>query len=182
VERIKSAVNNLNDILSDFLSLSKIEEGKVEANFKKFNLKNLADETRSELKGLCKEGQQIIHTHKGDEEIELDPKLTRNIIINLVSNALKFSGENKKVQLRTFADKKHIGIEIEDEGMGISMEDQEHLFERFFRGQNATNIQGTGLGLNIVSEYAELMNGSVELKSELEKGTVITVIFARNKK
>lgn len=181
VERIKSAVSNLNDILSDFLSLSKIEEGKVIADFKKFNLKNLADEVSNDTKGIRKEGQEIIHIHKGEEEIELDPKLTRNVMINLVSNALKFSDENKKVYLNTFADKKAVKIEVQDEGMGISKDDQEHLFERFFRGHNATNIQGTGLGLNIVAKYVELMDGYIETESELEKGTTFKITFPKRK-
>lgn len=181
VERIKSAVNNLNDILSDFLSLSKIEEGKVIADFKKFNLKNLADEVSNDLKGILKEGQEIIHKHTGEEEIELDPKLTRNVMINLVSNAIKFSEENKKIYLKTYADKKAVKIEVQDEGMGISKDDQEHLFERFFRGHNATNIQGTGLGLNIVAKYVELMDGYIEMESELEKGTTFKITFTKSK-
>jgi PAS domain S-box-containing protein len=182
VERIKSAVNNLTDILSDFLSLSKIEEGKVIADFKKFNLRVLVDEISNDMKGIRKEGQEIIYTHKGEEEIELDPKLTRNVIINLVSNAIKFSDENKKVYLKTYADKKGARIEVQDEGMGISKDDQEHLFERFFRGHNATNIQGTGLGLNIVAKYVELMNGYIEMESELEKGTTFKITFPKSKK
>ncbi|HKR03407.1 MAG TPA: PAS domain-containing sensor histidine kinase [Bacteroidia bacterium] len=182
VERIKSAVNNLTDILSDFLSLSKIEEGKVIADFRKFNLKNLADEVSNDMKGILKEGQEIIQKHAGEEEIELDPKLTRNVMINLVSNAIKFSDENKKVYLKTYADKKGVRIEVQDEGMGISKDDQEHLFERFFRGHNATNIQGTGLGLNIVAKYVELMNGYIEMESELEKGTIFKITFPKSKK
>jgi len=182
VDRIKSAVNNLNDILSDFLSLSKIEEGKVMAEYKKFNLKALADEVSNDMKNLRRDGQEIICLHKGSEEVELDPKLVRNIMINLVSNALKFSGEHKKIRLTTVAGKKDTTIEVQDEGMGISREDQEHLFERFFRGHNATNIQGTGLGLNIISKYVELMNGKIEMESELEKGTTFRIILPKEKK
>jgi PAS domain S-box-containing protein len=177
VERIKSAVNNLNDILSDFLSLSKIEEGKVNADFRKFNLVHLINEIIGEIKGIAKPGQEISYTHSGPEEIELDPKLTRNVLINLVSNSLKFSPENSPVYLSTSSDQKAVKIEVRDEGMGISREDQEHLFERFFRGNNAMNIQGTGLGLNIVSKYIELMNGFIEVESELGKGTVIKITF-----
>ncbi|MCH5683283.1 sensor histidine kinase [Niabella sp. W65] len=66
-------------------------------------------------------------------------------------------------------------LSIEDRGIGISEEDQAHLFERFFRARNAVNIQGTGLGLNIILRYIELMNGSIEYKSELEKGSVFTI-------
>jgi PAS domain S-box-containing protein len=180
VDRIKSAVNNLNDILSDFLSISKIEEGKVFADLKKMNLKTLVEEINNEMKGICKEGQQIIYTHVGEEEHVLDPKLIRNIIINLLSNAIKFSPEFKNVLINTFADHQQVSIEVKDEGIGISKEDQKHLFERFFRGQNAVNIQGTGLGLNIISKYLELMNGSIALNSDIEKGTTFKITIPQN--
>lgn len=170
----------MNDILSDFLSLSKIEEGKVVADFKEVNLKTIATEVVNEMKGICKEGQQINYTHSGEEEINNDPKLTRNILINLISNAIKFSDENKEITLTTSSDKNAVTISIKDQGIGISKEDKEHLFERFFRGQNASNIQGTGLGLNIVAKYVELMNGYLEMESELDVGTTFTITFKKN--
>ncbi len=182
VDRITLAVNNLNDILGDFLSLSKIEEGKVVADRKKISIKSFAEELGSEMNGICKEGQQIIYSHNGQEEAELDPKLVRNIVINLLSNAIKFSEENKQIFFTTYVNEKAIILEVKDEGMGISKEDREHLFERFFRGHNATNIQGTGLGLNIVSKYVELMNGFIELESELEQGTTVSITLPRDKK
>jgi signal transduction histidine kinase len=176
-ERITSAVNNLNNILGDFLSLSKIEEGKVTVDYKKFNLPNLVEELQNEIKGICKSGQKIVSEHEGDSEIELDPNLTRNILINLLSNAIKFSEENKSVYIKTIANKKTIKLIVTDEGIGISKEDKTHLFQRFFRGENANNIQGTGLGLNIISKYVELMNGIIEVESELEKGTTFIITF-----
>ena len=181
VDRIKSAVGNLNNILGDFLSLSKIEEGKVEAQFKKFNIEELVDEIHSEIKGICKPGQKIIQVHEGIYDVELDPKLTKNILINLISNAIKFSEENKNVYITTSVNKDHIKLTVKDEGMGISSDDKTHLFQRFFRGENASNIQGTGLGLNIVSKYVELMKGRIEVESELEKGTTFIINFPTNK-
>jgi signal transduction histidine kinase len=68
-------------------------------------------------------------------------------------------------------------LKVKDSGIGISKEDQEHLFERFFRANNAMNIQGTGLGLHIVSKYAELMNGKITCNSDIDQGTEFTVIF-----
>ena len=179
VERISSAVNNLNDILSDFLSLSKIEEGKVEAVIREFNIKNLIVDILDELKALYKKGQQIDYKHSGAEEVELDPKLLRNILVNLVSNALKFSDEGKSVKIQVKNMAKSLTISVADAGIGISEEDQEHLFQRFFRGQNATNIQGTGLGLNIVAKFVELMGGNIEVESELNKGTTFILRFKK---
>jgi PAS domain S-box-containing protein len=179
VERISSAVNNLNDILTDFLSLSKIEEGKVEASYRDFSIRNLVYELVDELKGICKKGQEIKINGKGDQEVNLDPKLLKNILINLLSNALKFSDEDKTVTIDINNTKKQLTLKISDQGMGISNDDQEHLFQRFFRGQNATNVQGTGLGLNIVSKYVELMSGEIAVESELNKGTTFTIIFKK---
>ena len=181
IDRIKSAVNNLNNILGDFLSLSKIEEGKISADFKIFNLVNLVAEMESEIKGISKPGQRIILVHEGNVEVNLDPKLVKNILINLVSNAIKFSEENQMVYVKTSVNLKRIQFTVNDEGMGISNNDKEHLFQRFFRGENAGNIQGTGLGLNIVSKYVELMNGSINVESELERGTTFVITFQLDK-
>lgn len=181
VGRIKSAVNNLNDILSDFLSISKIEEGKVLADFGTFNLKELVAEIKGEMTGLLKPGQSITNSHNGSETINSDKKLIRNVIINLVSNAIKFSDENKVIEIKTDVKAEQVKIKVTDHGMGISDEDKKHLFERFFRGQNAVNVQGTGLGLNIVSNYVELLNGYIEMESELEKGTCFTINLPNKK-
>lgn len=177
VTRITSAVNNLNDILSDFLSISKIEEGKVLPEWSNFNLNELIEEVLRDMKNLSKAGQQIIYIYIGDEKVKLDKKLIRNILINLLSNAIKFSDEGKNITIKAKVTKDDIAIEVTDEGMGISKEDKKHLFERFFRGHNAMNIQGTGLGLNIVANYVELMDGKIDLQSELEKGTTIKLTF-----
>ena len=103
--------------------------------------------------------------------------MIKNILINLINNAVKFSPENKKILVSVQVNDLSVFIEIKDKGIGISKEDQKHLFERFFRAKNAFNIQGTGLGLHIVGSYVDLMNGSLELKSELEKGTTIKITF-----
>ena len=177
INRIKSAVNNLNDILSDFLSISKLEEGKVHAEHKAFNLKEGIEEVVGDLRLNTKNGQTINYSHKGVQEVELDPKLLKNILINLISNAIKFSPENKTIHVNSRVDEYVISVEVQDEGIGISEEDQKHLFERFYRGKNAFNIQGTGLGLHIVGSYVDLMKGHIILHSELNKGTTIKITF-----
>lgn len=177
VSRIKSAVNNLNDILSDFLSLSKLDEGKVHSELHTFNLKELTEEVISDMQVTVKPGQSILHTHEGTEKVFLDPKLMRNILINLCSNAIKFTPENKEIMVRTEVSANSTKLEVTDQGIGISEEDQKHLFERFFRGKNATNIQGTGLGLHIVGNYVDLLKGHIMLHSEINKGTTIKITF-----
>jgi signal transduction histidine kinase len=101
--------------------------------------------------------------------------------MNLASNASKFSPETSPIEITSTRSDHHIALSVKDYGIGISKQDQKHLMERFFRGANAGNIQGTGLGLHIVAKYAELMNGAVECKSELEKGTEFIVTFNTKK-
>jgi signal transduction histidine kinase len=98
-------------------------------------------------------------------------------MINLISNASKFSTENASIYVNSHVEGGKVFIDIRDEGLGIADEDKKHLFERFFRGKNVINIQGTGLGLHIVSKYVELMNGTIEVDSELEKGTKFNLKF-----
>jgi signal transduction histidine kinase len=166
-------VKQLNDLLEDFLSLGKLDEGKVPVSFNEFNLHELIQDIVDEMKGLAKEKQQIIYTHKGDEMVDTDKKLVRNVLINLVSNAVKFSPEESNIRVDSHVEKRMSTISVQDEGIGISAEDQEHLFISFFRGKNALNIQGTGLGLHIVKRYIDLLEGKVEIHSELGKGTTI---------
>jgi len=180
INRIKSAVNNLTEILNDFLSIGKMEDGKVVAHFALFNIKELINTVCNEITGIVKSGQHITYHHKGGQMVQLDPTLLRNVLINLLSNAIKFSPENGKIVVKSEVTATHIILIVKDSGIGISDEDKAHLFERFFRGANVTNIQGTGLGLHIVERYVELMNGNIDFKSELEKGTTFTITFEIN--
>ncbi len=176
VGKIKNSINNLTDILNDFLSVSKLEEGKIVSMPEEMDLKAFTGEVISEMKLMCNTGQHIEFQFTGKELVLLDKKLMKNILFNLISNAIKFSPEGGKIGLNIDS-AKNIKIIVADSGIGISKEDQKHLFERFFRAQNATNIQGTGLGLNIVAKYLELMNGKIDLKSEENKGTTFTIVI-----
>lgn len=177
IMRIKSSVSNLTDLLNEFLSIGKIEDGKVMAHMVEFNIKELLQSICNELQAIAKPRQKIVLTHTGDKLVSLDPSLLRNVLINLLSNAIKFSPEEAVISVVSDTIDQCISLRIKDSGMGISAEDQEHLFERFFRGKNATNIQGTGLGLHIVSKYIELMNGQINFESELEMGTEFIITF-----
>jgi signal transduction histidine kinase len=175
IEKIKASVKQLNDLLEDFLSLGKLDEGKVQIGLNEFSLEELVQDTIDEMKGLVKENQQIIYTQSGKEMIVSDKKMVRNVLINLISNAAKFSDKDSSIRLNTSVKKDEAVISVQDEGIGISAEDQEHLFSSFFRGKNALNIQGTGLGLHIVKRYIDLLGGRVDLESELDKGTKVTL-------
>jgi PAS domain S-box-containing protein len=177
INRIKESVKHLNDILEDFLSLGRLDEGRIAADPIKFNLKEMIDETISDLKMLLKPGQKFINNYEGEEFAVADKKLLKNILFNLMSNASKFSGENAEITLNSHKNNTVAFIEVKDKGIGISKQDQKHLFSSFFRGSNANNIQGTGLGLHIVKRYIDLMNGTVHLQSEPGKGTIVSISF-----
>ncbi len=178
--RSKEAVNNMKSMLEDFLSLGKLEEGKIEPNISQFDITQLVENIINEVHGLKKAGQKISYVHHGKVEICSDQSILKNIVINLLSNAIKFSPENSTINLNSFVDDDKIQIAIKDEGIGISTDDLQHLFERFFRGKNALNIEGTGLGLAIVAKYLDMLNGTINCNSELNGGTEFIVMF--NKK
>ena len=129
------------------------------------------DNVHQELKSLFKNGQTFHYSHSGHSVVHLDGGLLKNILINLISNAIKYSPEKAEISVQSTVDEKIIRICVRDQGIGIPLSEQKHLFDRFFRASNATNVQGTGLGLYIVQRYAEMMNGKVGFESEVEKGS-----------
>lgn len=180
IHRIKNSVNHLNDILQDFLSFGKLSEGKVMTSLGETNLKELLSDTLDEMKAILKKDQQFLLNCVGDCYAITDKRLFRNILINLIGNAIKFSDEGKTITINGEIVNDKAIISIADQGIGISEEDQEHLFSSFFRGTNAVNIQGTGLGLHIVKRYIDLLNGEVKVKSQLNRGTTITFALPVN--
>jgi signal transduction histidine kinase len=175
ISKIKSSISNLTDILNDFLSVSQLEEGKVSNLSEELNLPDYLVEIIAELQTICKAGQRINYVHQGQDIVHFDHKLLRNILFNLVSNAIKFSDENSAIDVFTSVNPTETTLKVSDHGVGITKQDQVHLFERFFRGRNVTHIQGTGLGLNIVARYVEMLNGNIKFESEENVGTTFTI-------
>ncbi|MDZ4757368.1 MAG: PAS domain-containing sensor histidine kinase [Bacteroidota bacterium] len=179
INRIKLSVTHLTEILNNFLSLGKLEEGIVRNNPEPMILdqfiKSLVDDNRT----LLKEGQVVKYKHiKGDTAIHLDKYLFHSILLNLISNAIKYSPENKPIHITTEIVDDKLTLSVRDEGMGIPSSDLENLFDRFFRAKNVENIQGTGLGLNIVKKYAEIMNAEIILESTEGVGTTFQIEFS----
>ena len=176
--KIKNAINNLTTILNDFLSLEKLEAGKVEANCTWFNLIPFAEEITEEMQLMSKQDQLIVFEHTGIvAEVCMDQNLLKNCIINLISNAIKYSGENTMIQFNTTITETQLLIDVKDNGIGIPSTEMSNLFEPFFRARNTGDIPGTGLGLNIVKRYAGLMNGTVYCESEQYKGATFKLIL-----
>ncbi|MEQ8414611.1 MAG: PAS domain S-box protein [Imperialibacter sp.] len=177
VMRIKSSVNNLTYILNDFLSLGKLEEGKTTFHPTIFDFEEFIEETISQIGPTLKKDQKIVVDRSSPVvgNVYADEQMIKNVLINLLNNASKYSDEGKSIRLSLTAKKNQLAFKVKDDGIGIPAKDQQHLFDRFFRANNAINIQGTGLGLNIVKKYIELMNGHIEFSSEENKGTEFKV-------
>ncbi len=183
IERIKSSVNNLTGILNDFLSLSKIEEGKVTVNKENINLRDLCNTILSDVQSMLKGNKKIIHNGVEDIVIYTDPRVLKNILFNLISNAIKYTNKEKSIiELSAKAVGSDIVIEVSDNGLGIPEKEQKHLFDRFFRASNVETIQGTGLGLNIVLRYLKLLDGDINYESIENEGTTFQVTIPLNKK
>jgi PAS domain S-box-containing protein len=171
--KIMENIRTLMTILEEFLSLEKMEAGKVVAHSDLFNVMEIAGKVCEEAR--MSDSHIVLYNHEGRSMFCLDPLIYKQILTNLVSNAIKYSpaGSTVLVNTSTFGDQ--LQSTVRDQGIGISKEDQKRLFERFFRASNVTGIQGTGLGLHLVKGYVDMLGGSVELKSEPGKGTEITV-------
>ena len=170
IKRIKSSVNQLTDILEDFLSLDKLERGIVVPHKDSFDLILFIEELIEELEWMLKKEQKINFRYKGETKVCLDKRILRNIFLNLISNAIKYS--DLDIQLLTSVENDTISISVIDKGIGIPEEDQKHMFTKFFRSSNVTNIQGTGLGLSIVKHYTELLGGTIVFSSKSGEGSV----------
>lgn len=178
IERIKTAVADMRSILEDFLSLGKLEEGLVQANVEALSVNECFDIVKNlvlEMEPQLRAGQTTECAFSGNGTVLADKQLLKNAMMNLLSNAAKFSPENSVIQIDCYLENSQLLIAVKDKGIGISKDDLQYLFGRFFRAKNAANIQGTGLGLHIVVKYLELMNGSITVESELNKGTTFTV-------
>lgn len=173
---IKAAVTNLTNILNDFLSLDKLETGKVECHPEVIALDDFMGEVIETVRPTVKRGQRIVYERGGGiGPVRADKNMLRNVLFNLLSNAAKYSAEGREIFLGAEVTGENLVLTVKDEGVGIPVAEQKHLFERFFRAKNVTTIQGTGLGLNIVRRYLDLMGGAIRFASEEGVGTTFTV-------
>jgi PAS domain S-box-containing protein len=181
LERIEMAVHALTDILNDFLSLGRIEEGKLTNNITSFNIIEFFDALTDEIQSLLKKGQHLICHHEGEADVfTLDRQHLKNVLVNLISNASKYSAEGKTIWLDSSLRKGEMSFVLRDEGIGIPLIDQPRLFQTFFRAHNVDHIQGTGMGLHIVKRFLDLMGGTIRFTSEEHKGSIFRIRFATN--
>jgi hypothetical protein len=178
---IKSKVKYLNDILTDFLSLEKIESGKVSYSFTQFPLSKVINEVIYESNMVLKNGQNINYPENIDGiEVYFDEKILTLALTNLVNNAIKYSEENSEINIQFDQDESDFYIAIIDEGIGIPKEEQKFIFDRYFRAENALIAEGTGIGLNIIKNHLENLQGDISFKSIENKGSTFTLRIPKN--
>lgn len=174
IQKIKTNIHYLNGILNEFLSLTRMEEGKFVLKMEEFSLREFVQELIEDFNYLKKNEQSLIFSSKvnnNDFLINTDKTCIRHILNNLLSNAIKFSGDQAEIKVFLSKSGKDYIIEVEDNGIGIPEKEQALIFNVFYRASNVLNIQGTGLGLNIVRKYLDSIGGSMEFSSKENKGT-----------
>jgi len=175
INRINTSSQQLIGIVNDFLASDKIEEGKTEMVFELCDVKQFATAVTEQMESSLKIGQSIRFTHRGDTQIVLVKNILHNILLNLLSNASKYSFEQQPIDLFIEIVDNEITIQVRDYGIGIPSQDQPYIFSSFYRANNTTGIEGTGLGLHIVKRYMELLNGCIQFSSRNNEGTTFTV-------
>ncbi len=178
---IEGESNRLTRLIDNVLDYTMIEKGVKEYIFEKISLEGLVKETIDVLEYQVKMNKFDcqVNYYKDESFICADSDAVKETLINLISNAIKYSGEKKKISIRTFAEDGFGCVEIQDSGIGISQEDLKNIFEPYFRsGQMKTKrARGTGIGLTIVKHIMDAHKGKIEVKSELGKGSSFTLLF-----
>jgi PAS domain S-box-containing protein len=181
IKTISDKINYLNNILTDFLSLEKLEKGKVNYKFTTFKLSKVINEVIYNANMLLKEGQQINYPENIDDiSLHQDEKILELALTNLLYNAIKYSFEHTIIDLEIIQNDTITKFKVKDYGIGIPEKDQKNIFQRYFRAENVLLTQGTGIGLNIVKDHVENLKGTVYFESEENKGSIFTIELPNN--
>ncbi len=173
---IRGQVGHLSEVINDVLQLARIQAKRIEFNPQPVNLDEMCKEIIAEFDLRTDISQELIYTsHNIPPLINLDKRLIRQVINNLISNAVKYSAENKHVKIDLSCNQETCTLTIADEGIGIPEADLNHMFEPFHRATNVGTISGTGLGLSISQEAIELHNGKLSIESKVGIGTTAKV-------
>ena len=182
LKTITNKVKYLNTVLNDFISLERLDSSNENYKFKTFNLSKVINEVVYNANMLLKSGQHInIPANASDFVLHQDEKILENILSVIIFNAIKYSPENSEIELEISKNAKNIIFTIKDQGMGIPKKDQKYVYNRYFRGENVLNIQGTGIGLNIVKEHLKNLGGTIKFISTENKGSEFFVELPINR-
>ena len=179
--RIQNAIKEMQELLEQVLTIGQAEAGKIYCQRTSIDLEYFCDQLTDEMQSMTKTDQNIIFINKNvSKNVCMDEKILRHVFTNLLSNAIKYSPEGSTIRftLRCEDDNSQVAIfQVEDQGIGIPLADQDHLFDTFYRCSNVGNISGTGLGLAIVKRSVEAHGGKITFESQVNVGTTFNVII-----
>lgn len=177
MKEIRSQIGVMTNLLDNFLSVSGVETVGVDFAPAQLDLIAFARDLIAEMQQTLETDTIILSSQEASIHVSLDPKLLRQILVNLLTNAIKYSERDAPVEVEIVPAPDAISIYVRDQGMGIPVGDLPHIFNAFHRGTNIGNIHGTGLGLAIVKRAVEAHRGEVSLESVIGKGTIATVVL-----
>jgi signal transduction histidine kinase len=180
-EIITKESERLSHLINNVLDFSRIEMGRKEFNFKKDSLAQIVRDTLESYRyHLEKKGFSIQKDIASDlPEMNFDGEAIASVLVNLLSNAMKFSHKIKEVTVKVFKDNGNVVLQVADKGMGISPKDTSRIFRRFYRVKNeiVSETRGSGLGLTLVKHISEAHGGWIKVESEPGKGSIFSVIL-----
>jgi hypothetical protein len=181
VTTIKAKVHQLNTILNDFLSVERLDSGKVNYSTAEFPLSRLVNEVVYDANMLLKAGQHIQYPDNVDEvQITFDEKTLGLALSNLLHNAIKYSPEHSTIQIIFSNEKDFYVLKVIDQGIGIPPGQQKYIFDRYFRAENALLTQGTGIGLNIAKQHLANLGATLIFESQENRGSTFTISIPKN--
>jgi signal transduction histidine kinase len=176
LHRIQDSVRNMVQLLDDILTINRAETGKLAFNPKSLALEAYCRHFVEEMQLNAGNLHQLTFSCQGkSQHVCLDEKLLRSMLSNLLSNAIKYSPQGGNISLSLEFQSGNLIIKVQDQGIGILMEDQKQLFEPFHRGKNVKTISGTGLGLVVVKKCVDLHQGNISIGSEVGRGTTCVI-------
>jgi len=175
LEKVKIMIHRLNGMIDDFLTLENIEIGVIKPTYAYFKISDLKEAISQNSTPFLKNEQILTFETTIENSLYHDKKIINIILTNLLHNAIKYSGENSNIIVNISANEANIYFSIKDNGIGIPKNEQNLIFNRFFRAKNALYYPGTGIGLNIVKGYINNLNGNISFKSTENKGTTFNV-------
>ena len=174
---IEANINRMTQMTDELLVISKIDNESINLNSEWLNLVEFCQKIITEFQQTHKDSKIKFNCNLIELEVKLDVRLLRSIIVNLLANAVKYSPRSAEINLSLQAKGDRLIIAILDRGIGIPQQDKNRVFEPFHRGKNVSNIPGTGLGLYIVKKFVKILGGEIEIISQENRGTKVTVII-----
>jgi signal transduction histidine kinase len=179
---VKNNANRLMDLINDILEIGRIDADKIQLNFEHVSIGLVFQDVLQTMRAEIERKATSVKIDVASDlpTITADPRRVTQVVLNLVSNAVKYTYPGAHVNLRAFINPAGLlQVDIEDDGVGLSPEQQEHLFRRFYRADNPLRdeVGGTGLGLSIAKSFIELHSGEIWVQSELGKGSTFSFML-----